>query len=124
VGGTNPSLVEALGASLPVLAHDNKFNRWVAGEGAHYFTNIHDCASLMHVLCVNEFALLESRENSINQFENRFRWNAVHQTYERLLEFWLQPSSQPRPVAEPIPLSLYLTLGSVAMFSLFILMVK
>ena len=28
VGGTNPSLVEALGAGSPVLAHDNKFNRY------------------------------------------------------------------------------------------------
>ena len=34
VGGTNPSLVEALDAGSPVLAHDNKFNRWVAGKGA------------------------------------------------------------------------------------------
>ena len=38
VGGTNPSLVEALGAGSPVLAHDNVFNRWVAGPGARFFT--------------------------------------------------------------------------------------
>ncbi|MFY7941357.1 MAG: DUF1972 domain-containing protein, partial [Burkholderiaceae bacterium] len=37
VGGTNPSLVEALGAGNAVLAHDNRFNRWVAGEAALYF---------------------------------------------------------------------------------------
>ena len=30
VGGTNPSLVEALGAGNPVIAHDNPYNRWVA----------------------------------------------------------------------------------------------
>ncbi len=38
VGGTNPSLVEALGAGNPVFAHDNRFNRWVAGDAAAYFT--------------------------------------------------------------------------------------
>jgi len=37
VGGTNPSLVEALGAGNAVVAHDNRFNRWVAGDGAVYF---------------------------------------------------------------------------------------
>ncbi len=31
VGGTNPSLVEALGAGNAVIAHDNPFNRWTAG---------------------------------------------------------------------------------------------
>ena len=37
VGGTNPSLVEALGAGSPVIAHDNKFNRWVAGDKNLFF---------------------------------------------------------------------------------------
>ena len=37
VGGTNPSLIEAMGAGNPVLAHDNRFNRWVARDGAWYF---------------------------------------------------------------------------------------
>ncbi len=40
VGGTNPSLVEALGAGNAVLAHDNKFNRWVAKDGAIYFNDV------------------------------------------------------------------------------------
>lgn len=34
--GTSLSLAKALGAGSPVLAHDNRFNRWVAGEGATY----------------------------------------------------------------------------------------
>jgi Domain of unknown function (DUF1972) len=37
VGGTNPSLVEALGANNVVVAHDNRFNRWVAGDEQLYF---------------------------------------------------------------------------------------
>ncbi len=44
VGGTNPSLVEALGAGNAVLAYDNVFNRWVAGEAAVYFCDEDDCA--------------------------------------------------------------------------------
>lgn len=38
VGGTNPSLLEALARSAgPVLCHDNKYNREVAGDAAQYF---------------------------------------------------------------------------------------
>jgi glycosyltransferase involved in cell wall biosynthesis len=44
VGGTNPSLVEALGAGNAVLAYDNVFNRWVAGEAAVYFRGEDECA--------------------------------------------------------------------------------
>ena len=43
VGGTNPSLVEALGAGLPVLARDNEFNRWVAAGAGHYFRDEDEC---------------------------------------------------------------------------------
>lgn len=43
VGGTNPSLVEGLAAGCAVIAHDNHFNRWVAGDGAAYFSNEVEC---------------------------------------------------------------------------------
>ncbi|TGV64003.1 glycosyl transferase, partial [Mesorhizobium sp. M00.F.Ca.ET.158.01.1.1] len=39
VGGTNPSLVEALAAGNMVIAHDNPYNRWTAGAAAIYFTD-------------------------------------------------------------------------------------
>jgi glycosyltransferase involved in cell wall biosynthesis len=37
VGGTNPSLVEAMAAGNPIIAHDNPYNRWVAHNSALYF---------------------------------------------------------------------------------------
>ena len=37
VGGTNPSLIEAMAAGNPVIAHDNPYNRWVAGAGGAVF---------------------------------------------------------------------------------------
>ena len=36
VGGTNPSLVEALWAGNAVVAHDNPYNRWTAGEAGTF----------------------------------------------------------------------------------------
>jgi glycosyltransferase involved in cell wall biosynthesis len=38
VGGTNPSLVESLAAGNPIIAHDNRFTRWVAGPQQQYFS--------------------------------------------------------------------------------------
>jgi hypothetical protein len=34
VGGTNPSLLEALGCGNAIIAHDYPFNREVTGEAA------------------------------------------------------------------------------------------
>jgi glycosyltransferase involved in cell wall biosynthesis len=44
VGGTNPSLLEALGCGNIVIAHNNVFNREVAGEAAIYFNSEQDMA--------------------------------------------------------------------------------
>jgi glycosyltransferase involved in cell wall biosynthesis len=37
VGGTNPSLLESMACGSPIIAHDNPFNREVAGDAALYF---------------------------------------------------------------------------------------
>lgn len=39
VGGTNPSLLEAMASNCYILAHDNIFNRAVLKENAHYYGN-------------------------------------------------------------------------------------
>jgi glycosyltransferase involved in cell wall biosynthesis len=44
VGGTNPSLIEAMAVGGVIVAHDNIFNRWVAGSGALYFSQSADLA--------------------------------------------------------------------------------
>lgn len=102
VGGTNPSLVEALGAALPVLAHDNRFNRWVAGDGARFFAGIDECDAHLDVLCGNEHERLKGRKYSRAQFERRFRWEAVHHAYAGLLTQWLQPETHRAPLAQPL----------------------
>jgi glycosyltransferase involved in cell wall biosynthesis len=39
VGGTNPSLLEAMGCGCRIAAHDNEFNRYVLGDKGEYFSN-------------------------------------------------------------------------------------
>jgi len=85
VGGTNPSLVEALGAGSPVLAHDNKFNRWVAGEGAQYFSSEEECAEKIENLVRDDKLVASMRQHSFQQIKNKFTWDKIHQAYEQLL---------------------------------------
>jgi len=85
VGGTNPSLVESLGAGSPVLAHGNKFNRWVAGEGARYFLTEDDCARELDCLLVDDSLIAELRRHSKFQIGDKFTLDIVHEAYERLL---------------------------------------
>lgn len=85
VGGTNPSLVEALGAGTPVLAHDNRFNRWVAGEGACFFSSEEQCAERISRLLQEDGIISSMRKHSFQQMRDNFTWDKIHQTYEQLL---------------------------------------
>lgn len=89
VGGTNPSLVESLGAGNAVLAHDNEFNRWVAKEGAVYFNCISSAESLFYELFCDE-KLIDSLEMaSRKNFQTNFQWGNILSQYEQLLKKWL-----------------------------------
>ena len=88
VGGTNPSLVEALGAGSPVLAHDNKYNRWVAGEGALYFSDINSCSDQVKRLLMDDEKIEKMKESSRFRFQEAFQWGKVLSQYEELLIRW------------------------------------
>lgn len=88
VGGTNPSLVEALGAGCAVIAHDNHFNRWVAGAGAAYFKDEVQCASLFDRLLADGAAVQRMKAASRTRFYERFTWEQVLNEYEELLTRW------------------------------------
>jgi glycosyltransferase involved in cell wall biosynthesis len=87
VGGTNPSLVEALGAGNAIVAHDNRFNRWVSDDGAVYFSNTDSfSARLDELLGDNGPARLDTlRQNARRRFAALFTWPAILQQYEALL---------------------------------------
>lgn len=89
VGGTNPSLIEALGAGQPVLAHDNQFNRWVAGEKAEYFSSVDECSTALDGLLNGVTKLSEMSEASQERFNELFTWETVLKQYETLLTKWV-----------------------------------
>lgn len=88
VGGTNPSLVEALGAGCAVIAHDNHFNRWVAGPGAAYFKDEEGCAVVLDGLLTNDASVIRMKAASRERFHAGYTWSKVLGEYERLLTRW------------------------------------
>jgi len=86
VGGTNPSLVEALGAGSPVLAHDNKFNQWVAGSKAFYFSTKTDCEKKITELIKNDEVISKMKTASLKQYTQNFTSDKIHGAYEQLLK--------------------------------------
>lgn len=85
VGGTNPSLVEALAAGNPVLAHDNKYNRWVAGEAALYFETAEDVSAAVERLLTEPDLGQQLSKSAIARYEEEFTWDKVAGEYEALL---------------------------------------
>ncbi len=85
VGGTNPSLVEALGAGNAVIAHDNRFNRWVAGPEAAYFNDAASFAASLDALIQAPERLAAMRSASRERHRTSFRWQTILGAYETLL---------------------------------------
>jgi glycosyltransferase involved in cell wall biosynthesis len=82
VGGTNPSLLEAMGCGNGIIAHDNQFNREVAGASALYFK---DAASLSAIL-KNLRNMAANGKAAQQIIRERYTWNKIVTAYLELLE--------------------------------------
>jgi len=93
VGGTNPSLIEAMGAGNPVIAHDNQFNRWVAGDSAKYFKDAEGCSDRLDEILQDVNLLGKMKEGILQRHQDEFTWGKVLAKYEVLLTEWLPSRS-------------------------------
>lgn len=93
VGGTNPSLIEAMGAGNPVIAHDNQFNRWVAGDSAKYFSGAEVCSDRLDEVLQDANLLCEMKAGILKRYHETFIWDMVLADYEKLLIDWLPKTS-------------------------------
>ena len=85
VGGTNPSLVEAIGAGNAILAHDNEFNRWVAKDGAMYFLSKGDVDQAFDLIFSDDELVKKLQQATLANFQDNFRWEKILSEYEALL---------------------------------------
>jgi len=90
VGGTNPSLIEALGAGNPVLAKDNKFNRWVTDNKMLYFKNDEELEQNLNKLISDDEIINVMKKESEIMFMNKYQWPNINKQYEDIFLDYLQ----------------------------------
>jgi glycosyltransferase involved in cell wall biosynthesis len=80
VGGTNPSLLEAMACSCCIVAHDNVFNKSILNDDAFYFS---DENQLNEYLGVNKQQenILAKIENNKNKILHQFDWEVINNAY-------------------------------------------
>jgi glycosyltransferase involved in cell wall biosynthesis len=100
VGGTNPSLVESLAAGSAVIAHDNLFTRWVAGDAARYFKTAQELECVLHELENHSGIVEELRSASRLRHQQAFSLDAVLLEYEALLARFSEAADLESEVAD------------------------
>lgn len=83
VGGTNPSLLRALGGSAPTIAFDVNFNREVLGEAGRYFATPTEFRSQIHAAEDDPAYTAELGARGRVQ-ASRYDWDDVTDRYEML----------------------------------------
>jgi glycosyltransferase involved in cell wall biosynthesis len=84
VGGTNPSLLRAMGAGAPVLAFDVNFNREVLGETGRFWASSADVAREVDTVEADPDAAAAQGEQGRERAERLYRWDDVCDGYEAL----------------------------------------
>jgi len=83
VGGTNPSLLRALGAGTAVNAFEVTFNREILGVSGEYFTTPADVAALLAEAELRPDEI-QVRGKASLEIAGTYDWDAVADGYERL----------------------------------------
>ena len=84
VGGTNPTLVQAMATAVPIVARDTPYNREVLGDSGH-FCEPHAAAIGKSVIDLATDLALQERASKANFARSRetYTWDGVCEAYER-----------------------------------------
>lgn len=86
VGGTNPSLLEAMGCGNLIFAHDNPFNRETLGPCGYFFANDGELTQAIDLAEQQHSELVRLREASRACARAKYRWQDIVSKYAALLE--------------------------------------
>lgn len=86
VGGTNPSLLEAMVMKNLIIAHDNEFNREVGGDAILYFRDANDLTKLIKTIENNPEKYIHLKKAVYNRVKSNYSWDDVVERYEKLFE--------------------------------------
>ncbi|KLT70592.1 DUF1972 domain-containing protein [Flavobacterium sp. ABG] len=88
VGGTNPSLLEAMAAKTLIVAHNNEFNRAILQENAFYFSNATEVKCIIETVKRKDYEQIV--QDNFDTIIKEFNWEKINESYLSLFEKSLQ----------------------------------
>lgn len=84
VGGTNPSLLQAMAGGALIAAHDNPFNRAVLQENAFFFSS---AAHVKEIIAkkIDSTVVEKMIGNNLGQIRSIYNWATVVDQYEQYI---------------------------------------
>ena len=94
VGGTNPSLLEAMAAGCFIFAHDNIFNRAVLKENAFYYLSADKVTEYLNRIdTIAEGSKIQYTARNIEEIRNEYSWESLIDKHEKYF-YWLLSQKQ------------------------------
>ncbi|HVW16594.1 MAG TPA: DUF1972 domain-containing protein [Mucilaginibacter sp.] len=84
VGGTNPSLLEAMASEALIAAHNNPFNKSVLSSDAYYFSDAEEVRYLVETVQRNENEQAMVK-NNLQKIAFQFNWEKIIDDYESFI---------------------------------------
>ena len=99
VGGTNPSLLEAMACCCNIAAHNNIFNKTVLQNEADYFSTVNEVATIIDTPG-NSLLVDKRKQSNLERIKTIYNIEKNIDDYERLM---LQVCSGKTLVIKPSP---------------------
>lgn len=93
VGGTNPSLLEAMASQALIVAHDNVFNRAVLENDAYYFQSSNDIACLLNAGRPGSGDAARIN-NNLEKIRTRFSWEHIADRLEKVFALAMEAGTK------------------------------
>ena len=89
VGGTNPSLLEAMASKTLIAAHLNPFNQSILKKNAFYFSSSSEVKTLIN-RNIPKRNIDRITENNLNSIKEEFNWEIVVDSYDQYINYCYQ----------------------------------
>jgi len=88
VGGTNPSLLEAMACSCNIVAHNNIFNKSVLGDDAWYFNDAAGLSDMITLFQQHVNFFRQSAQNNVKKIKSIYSEEYIFKSLKEKLIEW------------------------------------
>lgn len=86
VGGTNPSVIEAMSCGCFIISHDNIFNRSVLNDNALFFKDTDDISYYIEHLDEYKSRRKNFIKSNFHQINTKYNWKLIVSKYEQFFQ--------------------------------------